>query len=68
MSLAERCDEIVRLIDETLADLGADLTGAPADSPTSAAIPTLASSPGTAERRRSRLPSTPDPDRAVAGF
>jgi len=30
MSLGKRCDEIVRLIDETLADLGLDTTPAAA--------------------------------------
>jgi hypothetical protein len=56
MGLGERCDEIVRLIDETLAAFGTDPTDAAADSaaPLSTVIPL--SGP------------VPPPARAAAGF
>ena len=57
MGLAERCDEIVRLIDETLADLGVD---------TAEAVPT--SLPGPVAAVRPFAAPRPAPDRAASGF
>jgi len=56
MGLGERCDEIVRLIDETLAAYGAHTTE-PA--------PTI---PGPAATVTPLPPSRPRPDRAASGF
>jgi hypothetical protein len=56
MGLGERCDEIVRLIDETLAAFGTDLAEAAADSPAPVATVTPLSYPA------------PPPARAAAGF
>lgn len=50
MSLGERCDEILRLIDETLTGLGIESTPAPVLEPVLA---------DTAERRRRRPTRTP---------
>jgi hypothetical protein len=58
MGLGKRCDEIVRLIDETLADLAIE----PADTPAGIELPVTAVV---------RLPAPgpgPDPDLAAAGF
>ncbi len=78
MNLGERCDEIVRLIDETLAgvadgvadaDTDADTADAPADPGPVATVMSLPVSRGPADLRR---PGSPDtgarPGRAVAGF
>jgi hypothetical protein len=57
MGLGERCDEIVRLIDETLAALGvdgADAVPAGLPRPVATVTPFPAAGPG--------------PDRAAAGF
>jgi hypothetical protein len=72
MRLGERCDEIVRLINETLSDLGIDPADAPAAVPVPAPVPaTLAPvpSPGVVSERRRRTPRTwPPPDRVVSGY
>jgi hypothetical protein len=73
MGLGERCDEIVRLIDETLADLGLDPApeqrAAVAAGPGPATVTPLAPSPGSrADRRRRQPPAGPHPDRTAAGF
>ena len=71
MGLGERCDEIVRLIDETLADLGLDPADAAVAGPPgpSATVTPLAASAGTrADRRRRQPPAGPRPDRTAAGF
>ena len=73
MRLGERCDEIVRLIDETLADIGLDpadaanaaATGSPPASSASALTPLTGS---TADRRRRQPSAGPGPDRTAAGF
>ena len=70
MRLGERCDEIVRLINETLSDLGIDPADAPAAVPapvpaTLAPVPSL----GAVSERRRRTPRTwPPPDRVVSGY
>ncbi len=56
MGLGERCDEIVRLIDETLAAVGVDAEAAP----TSLPGPVAAVRPLAAPR--------PGPERAASGF
>jgi hypothetical protein len=56
MGLGERCDEIVRLIDETLAACGADPADATPAVPTAAA--TVTPFPASAPR----------PERAASGF
>jgi hypothetical protein len=68
--LGERCDEIVRLIDETLADLGLDpVDAAIAGSPPAAAVTTLAPlTRSAADRRRRQPPAGPGPDQTAAGF
>ena len=70
MRLGERCDEIVRLINETLADLGLDPSDAADPHPGRAATVTpLAPTPGSkADRRRRQPPAGPRPDRTAAGF
>jgi hypothetical protein len=79
MGLGERCDEIVRLIDETLADLGVDPADAATAGPGSAATVTaLAPRAGSKADRRQRQPlggprpdrtdRTDRPDRTAAGF
>jgi hypothetical protein len=70
MRLGERCDEIVRLINETLADLGLDPPDAADAHPGPAVTVTpLAPSPGSkANRRRRPPPAGPGPDRTAAGF
>jgi len=70
MNLGERCDEIVRLIDETLAGLEVDAEDlAPA---TLAPGATVSSLPGSRQRERARRlgapPTGAGPDRAAAGF
>jgi hypothetical protein len=57
MGLGERCDEIVRLIDETLAAFGVDAADA---------VPT--SLPGPVAPVTPFPPAGPGPDRAVSGF
>jgi hypothetical protein len=59
MGLGERCDEIVRLIDETLAAFGIE----PGDTPPAVPRP----KPGVATVRSLTSPAPP-PDRAAAGF
>ena len=59
MGLGERCDEIVRLIDETLAAFGIE----PSDPPP--VVPTPTSGVTTV---RSMTSPAPPPDRAAAGF
>lgn len=56
MGLGERCDEIVRLIDETLAAIGAD----PVD--------TLPGPPPPAASVTSLAPRRARPSRAASGF
>jgi hypothetical protein len=70
MRLGERCDEIVRLINETLADLGLDPSDdADAHPGPAATVTPLAPSPASkAERRRRPPPAGPGPDRTAAGF
>jgi hypothetical protein len=73
MGLGERCDEFVRLIDETLADLGLDPADAAdaaiAGSGPAATVTPLAPTPGSrAARHRRQPPSGPRPDRTAAGF
>jgi hypothetical protein len=70
MGLGERCDEIVRLIDETLADLGLDRGDAsPAGSGPAATVTTLAPLAGSkTDRRRRQPPAGARPDRTAAGF
>ncbi len=65
MGLGERCDEIVRLIDETLAAVGADgVDAAPADmvpadtGPGLVTVATVTPFPASA----------PGPERAASGF
>jgi hypothetical protein len=68
MGLGERCDAIVRLIDETLADLGIDPLDGPADISTpSATVTPLAPAPGSARRVRASRAGQPRPDRAAVG-
>jgi len=57
MGLGERCDEIVRLIDETLAAYGAHTT-----EPAPTAVP------GPGATVTALPPSRPRPDRAASGF
>jgi len=74
MNLGERCDEIVRLIDETLAGVA----GADADAVTAAAdadagpVATVMSLPVPRGPAGLRCPGSPDkgtrPGRAAAGF
>jgi len=66
MRLGERCDEIVRLIDETLADLG---IGAE-DSATPGSTVTALPAPAPSERGRTPRPRVvaERPDQAAAGF
>jgi hypothetical protein len=69
MNLGERCDEIVRLIDETLADLEVDADGAP----TAAGAPVAGVTPLPPRGRRGPgrprvSEAAPRPDRAAAGF
>jgi hypothetical protein len=70
MGLGERCDEIVRLIDETLADLGLEPGDAsPAGSGPVATVTALAPLAGSkTDRRRRQPPAGPRPDRTAAGF
>ena len=70
MGLGERCDEIVRLIDETLADLGLDRGDAsPAGSGPAATVTTLAPLAGSkTDRRRRQPPAGARPDRTASGF
>jgi hypothetical protein len=71
MGLGERCDEIVRLIDETLAAFGIDPYEPPAPAGPSVEVP----SPSPVPMSRARVavvsplasPGHP-PDRAAAGF
>ncbi|HLM97128.1 MAG TPA: hypothetical protein VK283_12485 [Acidimicrobiales bacterium] len=70
MNLGERCDEIVRLIDETLAGLEVDAE----DLATATLAPkaTVSSRPGSrsgeSARRTGAPPTGAGPDRAAAGF
>ncbi len=66
MNLGERCDEIVRLIDETLADLEVDADGAP--STARAAVAAVTALPPRGPRRPRVSESAQRPDRAAAGF
>jgi hypothetical protein len=59
MGLGERCDEIVRLIDETLAACGAD----PADS-----TPAVPAVPAVTATVTPFPASAPRPERAASGF
>ena len=81
MSLGKRCDEIVRLIEQTLADVTVDRGGAPGEVPGPGTGPSTApgSPPDTAPtapplpgrfRRQWRwVPPTPgEPEREAAGF
>jgi len=69
VNLGERCDEIVRLIDETLADLAlADLAVADPDAPLSTVIPLAPPVDPTWARRRGAPPAGPPPEIAAAGF
>jgi hypothetical protein len=72
MRLGERCDEIVRLINETLSDLGIDPADAPVTVPVQVPVPatlTPAVSQGSKGDRRRRTPRTwPPPDRIVSGY
>jgi hypothetical protein len=73
MSLGKRCEEIVRLIDETLADVAVDGGGSPGDAPppgtapgTGPAAPPL---PGRARRQWRWVPPAPsEREREAAGF
>ena len=65
MNLGERCDEIVRLIDQTLADLGIG-TEAGGPQATVTALPTATAGRGTGDGR-TPPPVEPAP-RAAAGF
>ena len=65
MSLGERCDEIVRLIDETLADLGLPLAVPPAAAPATV-TPLTGTRAGLL--RRERAAEAERVDRAAAGF
>jgi hypothetical protein len=56
MGLGERCDEIVRMIDETLAGLGVDPDEVSAVAPAPVAAPATLATP------------VPGPDLAAAGF
>ena len=49
MGLGERCDEIVQLIEKTLAEVGADCSPAPA-----AAVPTAGRQPAGSARASTR--------------
>jgi hypothetical protein len=64
MNLGERCDEIVRLIDETLAGLEVDASDAPVTTVT--ALGPAGDLPGTGRRRAPQ--AGPPPGRAAAGF
>jgi len=73
MNLGERCDEIVRLIDETLAglvaDADADLADAPTDPGPVATVMSLPVPRGPAGQPRPGSPDTgAGPGRAAAGF
>ena len=73
MSLGKRCDEIVRLIDETLADVAVDPGNSPSDAPTPgtapATGPTAPPLPGRARRQwRWVAPAPSEPEREAAGF
>lgn len=61
MHLGQRCDEIVRMIEETLAEAGID-----GDGPGSAAPVTPLSQP--ARPRAANLRTTEHPEPAAAGF
>jgi len=69
MSLGDRCDEIVRLIDETLAELGGS---APASADAGVVVTALAPrahrSTWADVLRRSGAAVPDTPDRAAAGF
>jgi len=65
MNLGERCDEIVRLIDETLADLGIEPEAAPGEAP----VATLESLAGSGDRRPARArAAAAAPGPVAAGF
>jgi hypothetical protein len=70
MGLGERCDEIVRLIDETLAAIGTDppdeTPGAstPVARPPARPVPMVVTRPPVTPVSPSALP----PDRAASGF
>ena len=70
MNLGERCDEIVRLIDETLAGLEVDAEDVAAA--TLAPGATVSSLPASRRRESARRTGAPPtgagPDRAAAGF
>jgi hypothetical protein len=73
MSLGKRCDEIVRLIDETLADFGAALGDSPSDTPAPGTAPDTAPPapplPGRFRRQWRWVPPEPgEPEREAAGF
>jgi hypothetical protein len=63
MTLGERCDEIVRLIDETLASLGVEPDTLPAPEATVTPLPPRAPSPG-----RPAADARGGPDRAASSF
>ena len=63
MNLGERCDEIVRLIDETLADLEIDRDDAPV-----ATVTALGPGRDHPDTGRRRTPHAGPPGRTAAGF
>jgi len=67
MGLGERCDEIVRLIDETLAAFGADRVGA-ASADTVPADPAPGAGHGAVAAVTPFPAPTPRPERAASGF
>jgi hypothetical protein len=66
MNLGERCDEIVRLIDETLAEVSAASRAPETAGATVTALP-AAVAPG-GRRSRRPTPGVERADRAAAGF
>jgi hypothetical protein len=69
MGLGERCDEIVRLIDETLADFGIDPFDSEAHGSASTDVPSPVPMSKARVARVSPLAApAPAPGRAAAGF
>jgi hypothetical protein len=77
MTLGKRCDEIVRLIDETLADFAVALGDSPSDTPAPGTDPGTAPDsapsapplPGRSRRQWRWVPPEPGaPEREAAGF